>query len=152
MSDVITIGILVTFELTSIAEADARLSRMTLTRTIIGIDVARTVHDSGEGSELLSMGIGVVSRSSFEAPTSVPDPGVASEFSVLGWVWRAAYRIWGVAADQPTTEHTRIDLDIRAQRKLENGVSVVTACLVAIEGANSTATVTGFIRQLWIVP
>ena len=136
--------------MTGVSATDTRLSQMTLLRTIIGLDLARTVHDSGEGSEAISIGIGIASQEAFAAGT-VADPGVSTDFPTRGWVWRQRYRIWGFAADQPAIFTRRIDLDIRSQRKLENGESYMAADLIAVEGANSTVNVTGIIRQLWMV-
>ena len=136
--------------MTGVSAAETRLSQMTLLRTIIGIDIARTVHDSGEGSEAISIGIGIASQEAFAAGT-VADPGVSTDFPLRGWVWRTRYRIWGFAADQPAIFTRRVDLDIRAQRKLENGEAYLAADLVAVEGANSGVNVTGTIRQLWLV-
>ncbi len=135
-----------------VTTAQTRLNQMTLLRTIIGLDLARTVHDSGEGSEAVSIGIGVASQDAFNAGTgSVPNPGVSADFPTRGWVWRQRYRIWGFAADQPAIFTRRLDLDIRSQRKLENGESFLHATLINVEGANSTINMTGTIRQLWLV-
>ncbi len=153
INDDVTIGTQGNLDLlTGLGEPESRMARFTLTRTIIGLDIARTVHDSGEGSELISLGIQIVSRPSFESPGSIPSPQDQTEFPARGWVWRASYRVFGFAADQPAIFTRRIDLDIRSQRKLENGVSVLSLQALAVEGANSTARVSGFIRQLWLTP
>ena len=129
-----------------------RADRMTLTRTIIGIDIARTVHDSGEGSEQVFLGIGVIGKEAFLAGgTAIPDPFDPTEWPARGWIWKAAYRVFGFAADQPAVFNVRVDLDIRAQRKLENGTCFITAHNTIFEGSNSTINVSGLIRQLWLV-
>ena len=127
-----------------------RFQRMTLTRTVIGLDVARITHDSGEGSDQVFLGIGVVSEDAFATlGGAIPDPFDMNAFPIKGWVWRAAYRTYGFAADQPAVFNQRIDLDIRAQRKLENGVAVIIATNTAFEGSSSVITVSGIVRQLW---
>ncbi len=127
-----------------------RFQRMTLTRTIIGIDVARLTHDSGEGSEQVFLGIGIVSQDAFATGgAATPDPFSMQDFPIRGWVWRAAYRVYGFAADQPAVYNARVDLDIRGQRKLENGVMVLMITNKNFEGSNSVITVNGIIRQLW---
>ena len=44
---------------TILSENDARLSSMTLIRTILLMTLVYTVHDSGEGSQLVDFGIGI---------------------------------------------------------------------------------------------
>jgi len=130
----------------------ARVAQMTLQRTIVGLDLARTVHDSGEGSERIAVGIGITPQVAFAAGVaSVADPLTDADFPTRGWVWRSTYRIWGFAADQPAIFTRRVDLDLRSQRKLENGESFIAGSLANIEGANSTVSVVGLVRQLWLV-
>ncbi len=136
--------------MTSVSATQTRFDQMTLLRTIIGLDLGRTVHDSGEGSEVLSIGIGIASQEAFAAG-ALSDPEVSTDFPTRGWVWRARYRVFGFAADQPAVFTRRIDLDLRSQRKLENGEAFVIMSNVALEGANSTVKVLGLIRQLWLV-
>ena len=46
---------------------EMRLAQLTLMRTIIGVDVAYVVHDSGEGSARIDLGIGIISQEAFAA-------------------------------------------------------------------------------------
>ena len=133
-------------------DEQTRLAQMTLLRTVVGLNVGLTVHDSGEGSQLVSLGIGIVSREAFGGGiTTTPDPEVDTNFPTRGWVWRARYRVFGFAADQPTVYSQRVDLDIRSQRKLENGVMLYKITNENVEGVANTITVHGLIRQLWLV-
>ena len=142
----------VTQLMTGLTPTEQRLSQMTLMRSIIGLDLAYTVHDAGEGSQRISIGIGVASQAAVTtAGASLADASVASEFPTRGWVWRALYRLWGFAADQPAIFTRRIDLDIRSRRKLENGEAFLTATNDALEGVASTVNVHGLVRQLWLV-
>ena len=128
-----------------------RADRMTLTRTIIGLDLAWLTHDSGEGSQQIFVGVGIISDQAFSAgDAGVPDPFVMADFPARGWIWRAAYRVYGFAADQPAVFNRRIDLDIHGQRKLENGTVFVTATNTPFEGVASVVTVSGIVRQLWL--
>jgi len=136
--------------MTGVAAVNTRLAQMTLLRTIIGIDVGRTISDSGEGSEVISLGIGIASQEAFAAD-SLPDPEVDTDFPTRGWIWRARYRVFGFAADAAQYMTRRIDLDIRSQRKLENGEAFMNFSLRAVVGAGSAVRVTGMIRQLWLV-
>ncbi len=134
--------------MSGVSSVDQRIGSWTLLRTIIGLDLGYLVHDSGEGSQVISCGIGVASQEAVIA--TVPDPQVATDFPVRGWIWRAQYRIFGFAADDPAVFTRRIDLDIRSRRKLDNGEAFFVADLESIEGAASTAQVVGMIRQLWM--
>ena len=136
--------------MTGFTAVDTRLQRMTLMRTLIGLDVAYTVHDSGEGSQKVSLGIAMADQDAFAAGT-LPDPAVATEFPRLPWVWRNQYRIFGFAADQPTIFTRRLDLDIRSRRKLDNGIMFINMRNAVQEGVASAVEVTGIIRQLWLV-
>ena len=134
------------------SDLPGRADRMTLTRTIIGIDVAMLVHDSGEGSQQVFLGLGICSAQAFSAGDSgIPDPFVMVDFPPRGWIWRASYRVYGFAADQPAVFNARIDLDIRGQRKLENGVAFMTVTNTPFEGVATVITVSGIVRQLWLV-
>ena len=136
--------------MTGVSSTQTRFDRMTLLRTIIGIDVAYTVHDAGEGSQNFAAGIAVSTQEAFAAGV-LPDPETETDFPRLPWVWRAAYRIFGFAADQPAIFTRRIDLDIRAKRKLDNGEAFFNAKNSALEGVATTVRVLGYIRQLWLV-
>ena len=136
--------------MTGVAAVNTRLAQMTLLRTIIGLDVGRTTHDSGEGSEVIALGIGITSQEAFAAGV-LSDPNVNLDFPVRGWIWRAQYRVYGFAADDPAVHHQRIDRDIRSMRKLENGEAYMNFALGAVDGTNSTVRITGLVRMLWNV-
>jgi len=136
--------------MTGVTPEDTRLGQWTLLRTIIGVDVAHLIHDSGEGSQKVSIGIGVASQEAFAA-ASISDPEVATDHPTRGWVWRWQGITYGFAADQPAIFTRRIDLDIRARRKLDNGESFVTVNNVNDQGVAGTIGVIGLIRQLWLV-
>ena len=131
-------------------EEQTRLQPMTLTRTIIRCDLAYITHDAGEGSQRVSIGIGVTSQESFAA-NIIPDPEVATDFPVRGWVYRAQYRVYGFAADQPAIDVIRIDRDIRAQRKLDNGEAYVVMTNADLEGVAASVSLVGVIRTLWLI-
>ena len=136
--------------MTGVAAITTRMSQMTLLRTIVGFDIAYSVHDSGEGSQLVSVGMGVASQEAF-AVGSFSDSDVDTDFPTRGWIWRAVYRIWGFAADQSTIFTRRVDLDLRSMRKLENGEAFFNAHNADEEGVSSPVFISGLIRQLWQV-
>jgi len=129
---------------------ETRLAQLTLMRSILRIDIAYTVHDSGEGSQRLSLGLGVESQEAFAAGVH-PDPNVAGDFPARGWVYRGSWRVFGFAADQPAVNVARVDLDMRSRRKLENGLSFAVMDNTPMEGVAAVVRVTGWIRQLWLV-
>ncbi len=132
------------------AVTERRLQRYTLTRTIIGLEIHPTVRDSGEGDQLVDIGIGLFS---LEANTAaeVANPAVESEFPIQGWLWRARYRVYASAVDDQNIYPVRIDLDIRAQRKLENGRMGLVTSNMNNQGTSTAISVTGIIRMLYIV-
>ena len=134
------------------SETEARLAGMTLLRTIIVLTLAYTVHDAGEGSQNVFMGLGIAQQEQFVAGVgSLPKPDTTGDFPQRGWIYRAGWRIFGFAADQPAVDVVRIDKDIRSQRKLDNGVLYVRFQQTLNEGAASVVNVTGIIRQLWLL-
>jgi len=123
----------------------------TLVRTIIGIDVAYSVHDAGEGSIRADLGIAVASQAAFASGAgALSDPAIATEHPTRGWIYRAGYRVFGFAADQPAVYSVRIDKDIRAKRKLDNGECFLAVTAALLEGASTTLDLTGWIRQYWL--
>ncbi len=140
----------VTSLMTGVSSTQSRFDRMTLMRTIIGLDLAYTVHDSGEGSQQLALGIAMTSQESFAAGT-VPEPTIATEYPARGWIWKAFYRVYGFAADQPAVYNARVDMDLRGRRKLENGEAYLVVNNTVIEGVASATRIHGLIRQLWLV-
>ena len=129
------------------AQETIRLARLTLLRTLVRIDAAYAVHDAGEGSQRMAIGIGLAPVEAFSG-TTTSDPEDASEFPTRGWIWRGVYRLYGFAADQPAVSNRALDLDLRSRRKVENGILFLTINNVALEGVSAAIRVVGMIRQL----
>jgi len=125
-------------------------SHWTLLRTILCHDYAYVVHDSGEGSQTLDIGIGITSQEAFAAVT-LPDPSVEGDRPTRGWIYRCRHRVFGFAADQPAVNVVRIYRDIRAKRKLENGECYLILNNTANEGTTGAVNITGVTRQLWLI-
>ena len=136
--------------MTGVSATQTRFDRMTLRRTLIGVDIARILHDSGEGSEQVACGVGIASQEVFAAGQTA-DPETSTDFPIRGWIWRAQYRIFGYAADQPAVFDRRLDLDLRSQRKLENGEAYFKVRVDTENGVSSNVLISGMIRQLWLV-
>jgi len=136
----------------TLLENETRLSQLTLVRTIVGIDIAYTVHDAGEGSQQAGVGILVAGREAVLAGVgSLPQPDVEADYPATPWVWRARYRVYGFAADQPAIDNRRIDLDLRSQRKMANGELMLVVTNNVQEGVATTLTFTGMVRCLFLV-
>jgi len=127
-----------------------RMGQVTLLRTIIGMDCAAVIHDSGEGSSTLSIGIGVASQEAFLAGT-LPDPNTANDFPPKGWIFRARGRVFAFPAGAPQVYSWRIDRDIRARRVLDNGEPYMILTNDVNESSSVVLRVTGLVRCLWLV-
>jgi len=127
-----------------------RMGQVTLLRTIIGIDCAAVIHESGAGSSTLSMGIGVASQEAFLAGT-LPDPNTATDFPTKGWIFRARGRVFAFPVGAPQVYSWRIDRDIRARRILDNGEPYMIFTNDTNEGSTTALRVTGLVRCLWLV-
>ena len=131
---------------------DIRMEQLTLLRTIIGIDLAYLIHDAGEGSQDVFVSIAIASQDAFAvAGTALPFAQTQGDHPTRGWIWRARYRLYGFAADQAAVFNRRVDLDIRARRKLDNGECYIRVENVADQGVATTINMIGLIRQLWLV-
>ena len=130
-----------------------RVLRSTLLRTIVRLDLAATVRDSGEGDQLVSLGIGVIGQDAFAAAgAAIPSPAVGLDFPIKGWVYRSRYRIYGNAVDDQNVDVVRIERDIRAKRLMANGRLVLIVINDANQGVATPVTYTGVIRTLYLVP
>jgi len=134
--------------MTNITSAESRRG-LTMVRTLIQLDVAYAVHDAGEGSQHVSLGIGITSQEAFSAGI-VSDPQTVTDHPVGGWCFRSRYRVFGFAADQPAIHLVRIEKDIRAMRKLNNGEMYLVISSAFIEGAAASTRTMGIVRQLWL--
>ena len=148
--DLANLGQSTTSLMTGFTPAETRLAGVTLMRTILVWTWGLTVHDSGEGSQMIDVGIGIGSQEAVAAGT-VPDPDTETEFPPRGWIYRARHRIAGFAADQPVVDFLRIDKDIRSRRRLENGEAYLTFINNPSEGATSTIRLVGITRMLWLI-
>jgi len=138
--------------MTSFSAPEQRISGLTLLRTIIGVDLAYTVHDSGEGSQQADIGLGIATVEALGVgATAIPNPRIENDFPVRGWIYRSRHRIFGFAADQPAVFTVRLEKDLKSRRKLDNGSPYMALENTAIEGVASAIRITGMIRQLWLI-
>ncbi len=132
---------------------ERRAARWTLLRTIVRLDVAPTVRDSGEGDQAVDIGIGVVSEEGFSAvPPVVPDSSVGLDFPIKGWVYRARHRIYAVAVDDQNVNLVRLNLDLRAKRLMANGRLALIVDSGNNQGQATAVALMGTIRALFLTP
>ncbi len=136
--------------LSDMDKSEQRVSRITLLRTIVGFDVAASVHDSGEGSSTMDIGIGIASQEAFAAG-NLPDPNTATDYPLRGWVFRARGRVFHFASTSPQVFTWRVDRDIRSRRVLDNGEPYIKFQHTLNEGAQGVLRITGLVRCLWLV-
>ena len=93
---------------------------MTIVRMIIGVHVnANTLIVGGLEKQAISMGIGMMSAEAI-ASSAFPDPNAQGDIPVTGWLWR-----WQGMITRNPEVLTRIDMDIRAMRKVMYGSPVL---------------------------
>jgi len=122
---------------------------LTLMRCILCHDYEHTIHDSGEGQQIIDIGIGVASREALNA-AALSDPEIATEHPDRGWVYRCRHVTHGFAADQPAAYVQSVFRDLRAKRKLETGAVFLSITNTAKSGAAATISIVGITRLLFM--
>ena len=130
---------------------NVNLRGATILRTIVCHDYTYTVHDSGEGSQMLDIGIAVASEEAFVAQ-NLPDPATAPDFPLRGWIYRCRHILHGFAADQAAIETRSVFRDLRSQRKVDNGHPYMIMDNTPVEGVASVIRLVGITRQLFLLP
>ncbi len=133
--------------LTALSTIGQRSAQFTLLRTIICHDYSYAIHDSGEGSQILDVGIQVVNQEAFNANV-VPDPDDDEEHPIKGWVYRCRHKLHGFAADQPEVDVRSVYRDIRSKRRIDNGELIISFVNSADSGAVSSVQIVGITRCL----
>ena len=141
---------LVNLGLPDLTALQRRIERFTLIRTIIGIDIMPVVRDSGEGDQLLSLGI-LVSSDTADITTEIADPADGDSHPLRGWVWRYRTRCYASAVDDQNIYGRRVDMDLRSQRKIENGRPRLVVRNEPNQGVATAFLVSGLIRMLYLV-
>ena len=122
---------------------------MTVTRMIMDMHYGTATVGGAHGTEIISVGICVVSQEVFAAGVGL-DPLVAAEDPVRGWLYKAVFMI-GQSVNGGIDIKDRI-FDIRAQRKLEGGELVLIHNTTAGGGTSFSTVLTGSIRTLVRLP
>jgi len=131
-------------------ETERRGAQYTLERLILCHDYSYAVHDSGEGSQFIDVGVGIVSQEAFDAG-AIPDAGTTDDFPVRGWIYRCRHKLHGFASDQAATDVRTVFRDLRAKRRLDNGVPFIQFQNSPLSGAASSIQIVGITRALWSI-
>ena len=128
------------------------LEGFTVTRVIVGITLMAAVPQVVTSEMQLSYGIGVASETAFAlGVTALPNAESAGDFPERGWVVRGSF----VVADDingPTPPLVRWNEDLRAQRKVENGMMYLLLKNDTIRGTVFNVRATGWVRTLCLRP
>ncbi len=120
----------------------------TLVRTIIGINIApAALVDASVDRQKVSIGIGVFSREMIDI-VDFPEPGVSNNIPLTGWIWRSQY----IVSENAAVQTLRIDIDLRAQRKVMYGVPFLIIDSTVQSGSSFAVLTTGIIRSLYLLP
>ena len=121
----------------------------TLVRMIIGLDVMPDgVVFGATNSMNVSMGIGMMSEEAI-ASLQFPDPNVAGDNPVTGWLWR--WRGTVINGADATGSMRRIDVDLRSQRKLMYGRPILVIDYNLNGGIDFSVEVQGMLRCLYLL-
>ncbi len=133
--------------MTGVAPVNVR--RQTLVRTIIGLSLYSASVAGAWGTQTIDLGIGITSQEAFAAGV-VADPITSGDQPSRGWIYRN--RLVATQNGIGGAVMTRLEVDIRAARKLDDGECYLVLNNSTDLGTSFTPQVTGLIRQLWLLP
>ena len=132
----------------------------TVTRLILGLDLhIDDININVQAQAKVALGIGIATTEGFDqaivAPIgeSIPQPQRSVEFPIHGWLWRGEYLCqWSNSATfgVEVSMFPRIDLDLRAARKVDKGILYLAAFNSVVQGAMDVE-LTGQVRALMLV-
>ena len=125
------------------------MQKFTLMRLIICYDIGHLVHDSGEGTQFIDVGIGIASEEAVAAG-ALADPEASTDFPATGWLFRCRVLSQGFAADQPAAYYRTIERDLRAKRRLDNGNLYLSVTNTNDTGTSGSIIVAGITRALFL--
>jgi len=122
-----------------------RQEQLTVIRAIFGLTLWHVRDAIGEQNVSIGLGLASAEGSAIAGGAGVANAAVETDFPLRGWMFRSQYLLSGQVVDQHSV---RIEKDIRAMRKMENGV-----LYLSINSANLLASafdvhVTGIMRFL----
>jgi len=118
---------------------------LTIVRLILGLDLHGLIPTTtGNNRGMLSAGIGILSDEAVAGGAAIPLPGNEVQEPVTGWLWRQQYQVM----ENFTGGLPRIELDLRAMRKLMYGSPQLILTNTPVSGTAFTLTVRGIVRML----
>jgi len=133
-----------------------RLARrgLTVTRLLVHLAFLTTTEGGSEGIMRVDCGIGVITDDAFTAAAR-PDPDQDLDRPARGWLWRDSF------VSRETVQGTNLvspgffidhHVDIRARRRLDDGVLFLGMTNTIIAGTGHAVQVAGLIRTLVLLP
>ena len=123
----------------------------TITRILTRMTYSPVITIGADGSQVVSVGICVVSEEAFNAST-LPDPNVNADDPVTGWMLKTQ-RAVRVMLSPDDVLHGQIFEDLRAQRKMGNRAKLVMITNSDADEATSfDVRVVGLVRTLCLLP
>ena len=123
----------------------------TVTRIIINpLSLFSNTVAGAWGVQAVHMGIGVSSLEAFNTSGALPDPETPGEAPASGWLWKTEFMVSqnGISMDPVQ----RMIVDIRSQRKMDQGVLFLVVSNVSAFGTTFTVNVHGYARTLVKLP
>jgi len=121
---------------------------MTLVRMIIRLDlVAATPGLDNSDLQGVALGIGMISGEAI-ASAVFPEPGVGVDHPLTGWLWRTRHV---VGENNQIVHAPKIDVDVRAKRKVMYGSPVLIINNDTLFGTAFTVEAIGIIRMLYLL-
>ncbi len=125
------------------------LRNATIIRTIGNLWLFSETVAGAWGVQLFDLGIGVISQEAVAA-SIYPDPNVASDYPVRGWIYRTRCVVAQNGSGAPVLIPCNFDLG--SQRKLDTGVPTLVGNNDADVGTSFSVRVRGSIRTLVLLP
>ncbi len=122
---------------------------LTIVRLLIDLAVTPSPTNGVVGTQTSLMGIGVASFEAFGAGV-VPDSNVETDRPARGWLWRSSLVILDDADN--VVPSMRVQADVRAKRRVDDGVPFLNMVNQDRTGTAFTIRVTGIVRVLYLLP
>jgi len=127
------------------------LAGMTLTRMLFRMDLSTADEVLGTNAQTVDVGVGIASREAFTAGV-LPDPDSASDEPPRGWVYRDRVMVPGRQVTSAGRTISQFRADVRAQRKIEEGILWVQINSSVLEGAGISTWFSMLVRCLFLIP
>ena len=131
------------------SETDADMRGHTVVRVIINVDLASTTVSGAWGTQLVDLGIGMISTEAIGASV-FPDPNIDSERPQGGWMYRTRRIVAQNGTGTPVVY--TVGADIRSARKVDQVKLFLIVNNNVNRGTSFAIDVSGMIRVLSLMP